>query len=134
MDTARTIKGAQKIITVFGVTGGGRDKAKRVDMGKIAAQKSDYIILTTDDPYDDDPNILIEDIVPGIDSVKGWTEKENWWRIVERRDAIKKAIKIARKNDIILLLGKGSEKTMALKNGKMIKWSDIEVVRELLDL
>jgi UDP-N-acetylmuramoyl-L-alanyl-D-glutamate--2,6-diaminopimelate ligase len=134
LDTARTIKGAQKIITVFGVTGGGRDKAKRVDMGKIAAQKSDYIILTTDDPYDDDPNILIEDIVPGIDSVKGWTEKENWWRIVERRDAIKKAIKIARKNDIILLLGKGSEKTMALKNGKMIKWSDIEVVRELLDL
>jgi len=134
LEMAHLIKGARKIITVFGVTGGGRDKAKRSLMGEIAAKKSDYIILTTDDPYDDDPNLLIEDIIPGVKKVKKHKQEENWWNIVDRKEAIKKAIKIAKRNDIVLLLGKGSEKTMAIKHGKMIKWSDADIVKELLDI
>ena len=69
---------------------------------------------------------------PGIDSVQGWEENKNWWRVVDRKEAIAKALEIAKKNDVILLLGKGSEQKMAVKRGKMIPWNDTRVVQELL--
>lgn len=121
----------KKLIVVFGVTGGGRDTAKRPVMGKIASEYADYIILTTDDPYDDDPVQLVEGIAPGIDANK-FMENQNWWRVIDRRQAIAKAIALARKDDVVMVLGKGSESKMAIAAGKLIDWSDVEVVKEFL--
>jgi len=119
-----------KLIVVFGVTGGGRDKAKRPIMGELAAQGADYVILTTDDPYNDDPEKLINDIVPGINKT-GKSEGENWWRVVDRRQAMQKAFQLASAGDVVLLLGKGSEQVMAVA-GKLVPWNDEEVAREIL--
>ncbi|MDP1709486.1 MAG: Mur ligase family protein, partial [Candidatus Komeilibacteria bacterium] len=132
LSTGRALAKEQKLIVVFGVTGGGRDQAKRSIMGEIAAKYADYIVLTTDDPYNDDPIKLIADIVPGLQKTGAkWQEQENWWRIADRREAIQKTLQIAKKGDIILLLGKGSEAVMVIGD-KHIPWSDYEVAQEAL--
>lgn len=131
LSTGRELAQGHKLIVVFGVTGGGRDKAKRPQMGEMASQYADYIILTTDDPYDDDPHALIAGIVPGIKG-QNWAENKNWWRIVNRRDAIAQALALAHSGDVVLLLGKGSERVMAVAGGKTMPWNDGEVVREIL--
>jgi len=132
--SARTITPTGKIIVVFGATGGGRDAAKRPVMGAIAARYADYVILTTDDPYDDDPDELISDIAPGvIAEQKHWKEGAQWFRITDRKSAIAKALSLARRNDLVLLLGKGSEQTMIVKGNRAIPWSDKDVVRKLLE-
>ncbi|MBU2575806.1 UDP-N-acetylmuramyl-tripeptide synthetase [Patescibacteria group bacterium] len=125
-ETAQQMRSKGKVIAVFGATGGGRDASKRPKMGEIAAKYADNIILTTDDPYDDDPEKLAQDIMQGI------SESKNVQIIIDRRGAIKKALSSAQKDDLILLLGKGSEQTMAVANGKYIPWSDRSVVEELI--
>ncbi|MEK7164881.1 MAG: cyanophycin synthetase, partial [Patescibacteria group bacterium] len=131
LQTGHELAQDHKLIAVFGVTGGGRDKAKRPKMGEIASQYADYIILTTDDPYDDDPKQLVSDITPGIKGSK-WVENQNWWQVLDRRQAINQALAMARSGDVILLLGKGSEQVMAVAGGKTIPWNDAQVARELL--
>jgi len=116
-----------RIITVFGATGGGRDKARRPIMGQLSVKYTDIIILTTDDPYDDDPAQIIDQIEKGIKNFQG-----ELYKIIDRKQAIKKAIDMAQKNDIILVLGKGCEQKMALENGKYIDWDDREVVKEVI--
>jgi len=123
--TARAMKKG-KIIAVFGATGGGRDTAKRPKMGKIAAKYADNIILTTDDAYDDDPQEIAEQIKKGINDSK------NSQIIVDRKQAIERALEIAKSNDLVLVLGKGSEQTMAVKGGKYIAWNDRRVVEKIL--
>lgn len=132
LTTGRNLAKQSKLIVVFGATGGGRDQAKRPLMGGLAAKYADYIILTTDDPYNDDPAKLIADIVPGLrDNSDKWQEQENWWSIIDRGQAIKKALEIAKKGDIVLLLGKGSESVMAIGD-KYIPWSDFKTVQDIL--
>ncbi len=114
-----------KIISVFGSAGGGRDKWKRPVLGKIASENSDYVILTNEDPYDENP----EDIINEIES--GFSQKPKYEKILDRREAIKKALAAAGKDDIVLVLGKGTEQLMILA-GKKIPWDDREVVREEL--
>ncbi len=126
-ETVKNLSRGGKIISVFGATGGGRDKEKRPKMGAIASKYSDKIILTTDDPYDDDPLKLAQDILDGI------SEKEKAQIIVDRKEAIEKAISTAGKGDIVLILGKGSEQTMAVSGGKYIQWNDKSVVAEFLN-
>jgi len=122
---ADSIKGLGRIISVFGGTGGGRDKEKLPKMGEIASKYSDFVILTTDDPYDDDPMELALEIKKGI------PEDKNATIVLSRKDAILEASKIAKQGDIVLILGKGSEKTMAVSGGKYIPWSDLAEVREI---
>lgn len=117
-----------KIISVFGATGGGRDSAKRPKMGEIAAKFSDNIILTTDDPYDDDPKKLAQEIKNGCSAL----DEKQIEIIIDRRKAISRAIGMARPGDLVLLLGKGSEQTMAVKGGKYITWNDREEVEKIL--
>lgn len=90
-----------KIITVFGC-GGDRDKTKRPIMGKIAEKYSDIVIVTSDNPRTEEPEKIIEDIVTGL-------EKQNHIIEVNREIAIERAVKLAQKNDIILIAGKGHE-------------------------
>lgn len=116
-----------RLILVFGATGGGRDKAKRPKMGAIADRYADAIILTDDDPYDEDEEEIIENIAAGIHRPAG----ENFWKIVNRREAIRFALSHARKDDTVALVGKGCEECMVLR-GKKIPHDDRKVAREML--
>ncbi|MFA5211014.1 MAG: UDP-N-acetylmuramyl-tripeptide synthetase [Patescibacteria group bacterium] len=120
-----------RLIQVFGGTGGGRDRARRPKIGFLAGKKADICILTDEDPYDEDPEKIIADVEKGVvDS--GKILDQNYFKILDRKKAIAFAIKKAEKGDLILITGKGSEKMICVKNGKMIPHDDREVVRELL--
>lgn len=108
-----------KIITVFGC-GGNRDKTKRSEMGDMALKLSDYVIVTSDNPRDENPEMIIDDIVKNITS-------KNVVRITDRRSAIEYALSIAKKDDIVAILGKGAENYQEIK-GLKTHFSDYEVV------
>lgn len=118
------------VIHVFGATGGGRDRAIRPEMGRISSEHADKIILTTDDPYDDDPAALAADIRAGVPEQK----RKQVDTILDRRLAIEAALRSAQPGDLVLITGKGSEQSMAVKNGKMIPWDDRNVAKGILDL
>ena len=124
--------GSQKLICVLGAAGGGRDKWKRPEFGKIAGQYCDEIILTDEDPYDENPTQILSEIKSGISNFPGRAGQFPISNILDRREAIKKALALAQKGDAVIITGKGSETSMAVAGGKKIPWSDKEVVRELL--
>lgn len=113
-----------KIISVFGSAGGGRDKWKRPELGRIASENSDIVIICTEDSYNEDEQKIADEIVAGCKRIKPEI-------ILDRRNAIKKALFLAREDDIVLILGKGTEQTMVIGN-KKFKWDDREVVKEKL--
>jgi UDP-N-acetylmuramoyl-L-alanyl-D-glutamate--2,6-diaminopimelate ligase len=120
------LRGGQKprIISVFGSAGGGRDKWKRPELGKIASQNSDIAIIANEDPYDEDGLKIADDILAGCDKSKTQI-------ILDRREAIAKALSLAQEGDVVLILGKGTEQTMVLNSGT-IKWDDRDVGRKEL--
>jgi len=115
-----------KLICVLGAAGGGRDAWKRPEFGRIADQYCQEIILTDEDPYEEDPKTILDQISSGI------TNTAKIKRIVDRKAAIAQAIKFARGGDIVIITGKGSETSMALASRKKIPWSDRDVAREAL--
>jgi len=117
-----------KVIAVFGSCGE-RDRGKRPIMGEIVGQNADYVIVTNEDPYNEDPERIINEVFAGV--VKHKAENENCWRISDRREAIKKALGLAKTGDIVVVTGKGAEETMAVGN-KRISWNDKEVILEEL--
>ncbi len=132
MDSARDMKpkGA-KVITLLGAEGGGRDKAKRPEMGAICAKGSDIIILSNVDPYDDDPMTILADISEGALST-GAEKNKNMFIVPDRREGIRKALELASKDDLVLITGKGAEQSMEI-GGQSIAWDDRKVVREELN-
>ena len=108
-----------RLITVFGC-GGNRDKTKRAEMGQVASNMSDYTIVTSDNPRNENPEMIIDDIVRGNNS-------KNITRITDRRSAIEYALSIAKENDIVAILGKGAETYQEI-NGVKLHFSDYEVV------
>lgn len=120
-----------KIVHVFGSCGGGRDKARQPIMGELSAHNSDLQIITNEDPYDDDPKIIIDAVASG--AVKaGSVLGDNVFKVLDRREAIRLALSLARPGDLVLLTGKGSEQAICGKNGEKIPWDEREVVREEL--
>ncbi|MEN9852392.1 MAG: hypothetical protein RI996_335 [Candidatus Parcubacteria bacterium] len=117
-------KGARKI-AVLGGTGGGRDSDKRRIMGSIAEEHCAEIILTNEDPYDEDPMHIIEDVASGI------THKIPKI-VLDRRAAIREAIELARAGDVIIITGKGTDPYIMIADGKKIPWDDATVAREEL--
>jgi UDP-N-acetylmuramoyl-L-alanyl-D-glutamate--2,6-diaminopimelate ligase len=99
-------------------------------MGKISARNCDNIILTNEDPYDEDPNEILDQIEKGIVS----EGKKEYKKILDRKEAIQEAIKVANVGDIILITGKGSEPLMCLADGRKIPWDDREIVKEELKI
>ncbi len=91
-------------------------------MGKIAARYCDKIIITNEDPYNEDPLNIIKEVVVGA----GPKAEE----ILDRREAIRAAIKIAQPGDAVIITGKGSEASICLSEGKKINWDDRRVTRE----
>jgi len=115
------MKSKGKIISVFGC-GGNRDKTKRPIMGDIATQLSDTAIVTSDNPRDEDPFDIINDIKDGI-------RKDNYMVIENREEAIKKAIELVGKKDVILIAGKGHETYQEIKGVKH-HFSDKEILEK----
>ena len=120
----------KKLICVLGSAGGGRDKWKRPEMGKIAGQYCDEIILTNEDPYDENPSQILSEIKSGIINYE--LKINNLYEILDRREAIKKVLFSARDGDVVILTGKGSESSMCVENGKKILWNEKEVVEEIM--
>jgi UDP-N-acetylmuramoyl-L-alanyl-D-glutamate--2,6-diaminopimelate ligase len=119
------VKGGE-IITVVGA-GGDRDKGKRPEMARIAAEASHTVILTSDNPRDEDPESILNDMEEGIpDSLR-----EHTLRIANRLDAIRTACMLAKENDIILVAGKGHEKIQEIK-GKKIPFDDLDILKKNL--
>jgi UDP-N-acetylmuramoyl-L-alanyl-D-glutamate--2,6-diaminopimelate ligase len=118
--TLRPQKG--KIIAVLGACGGGRDKWKRPELGKLAAKYCHEIIVTNEDPYNEDPMEIIEQVAEGTN---GKAKK-----ILDRREAIKEALKLARTGDTVVITGKGCEPWICVKGGKKLPWDDRKVARE----
>jgi UDP-N-acetylmuramyl tripeptide synthase len=121
-----------KVIHVLGSTGGGRDVSRRGELGKIAGEKADKVIVTNEDPYDEDPEIIIAQVASGVE-YRGKKEGKNLYKIIDRREAISKALHLAGKNDIVLITGKGCEQAICEAKGRKTKWDDREVAREELN-
>ncbi|MBU1146265.1 UDP-N-acetylmuramoyl-L-alanyl-D-glutamate--2,6-diaminopimelate ligase [Patescibacteria group bacterium] len=118
-----------KIIHVLGSAGGGRDKSRRPILGKIAAENADYIIITNEDPYDENPMEIINQVAAGA---AGKEESVNLFKILDRGEAIAKALGLAHENDLVIITGKGSEQAICVANNKKIPWDDREKAREIL--
>lgn len=113
-------------ICVLGNTGGGRDSWKRPEMGAIADRYCDHIILTNEDPYDENPRNIVEQMIKGI------VNKDKVEIIMDRREAIATALKLAPDNSFVLISGKGTDPYIMGPRGSKIPWSDAAVVQEEL--
>lgn len=120
-------KPAAKLIAVFGACGD-RDRGKRPIIGKIVSDFADLIILTDDEPYHEDPQKIIDAIFAGIENK---TEDENLWRIPDRRQAIAKALALAKTDDIVCVSGMGNFEGMVVGDEKL-PWNDRRVIEEEL--
>ncbi len=114
-----------KVICVFGC-GGDRDKTKRPIMGEIAGRLANYTVITSDNPRTEDPNIIVKEIEEGMKKTKG-----QYIVIVNRKKAIEHAIKQAKKNDLVLIAGKGHETYQEI-NGEHHHFDDREVAKEAM--
>lgn len=135
VDYAHTITGVEevlkyfselkenRIITVIGC-GGERDKSRRPIIGKLATTYSDLVIFTEDNSRSENPRDIINEIISGC-------ENNNYFIEIDRYKAIKLAYDISKKEDIVLILGKGNENTLVSKD-KNIEFNDIEIVKEIV--
>jgi len=114
----------KKMVCVLGSCGGGRDKWKRPVLGELAAQYCGEIIITNEDPYDESPM----DIINQVAQSAGVKAK----KILDREEAIKIAIKSAKQGDVVIITGKGSEPWMCIENGKKIPWDDRQIARDVV--
>lgn len=120
-----------RIIGVHGSAGGGRDVARRTEIGRVAAEHEDVVIVTNEDPYEEDPRSIIDAVAQGARQ-HGKVDNETLFCFDERQDAIDFAIAIAKPGDIVLITGKGSEPVMAVKGGS-IPWDDRIATRSALN-
>lgn len=117
-----------KVITIFGA-GGDRDKAKRKKMGIAATKYSDYIIITSDNPRNENPIDIINEIESGLKEVN--FPKEKYETIVDREQAIARGIELSRENDSLLIAGKGHEKYQIIGNEKL-HFDDCEIANKYI--
>lgn len=118
-----------KLITVFG-SYAERDSSKRPIIGKIAARLADITVLTDDDPRFEDRKKIMEEIAKGYYEIRN-NNGQSLYKIIGRKKAIEQAFKLAKNGDTIALLGKGHEKSIAIK-GKELPWSDQEVAKKII--
>jgi len=119
----KSFKG-KNLICVLGSAGGGRDKWKRPVLGEIAKKYCSKVIITNEDPYDEDPMEIINQVAR--------TSGDKTEKILDRKEAIKRAIDLAKPGEVVAVTGKGSEPWMCIENGKKIPWSDKETAKEFL--
>jgi len=139
LETARPIARG-RLITVFGC-GGDRDRTKRPLMGAVAARLSDLVVVTSDNPRSEDPEAIIDEIKKGLvppdrPAVRGGTPvtappATGWLAIVDRRAAIERAVLEAHPGDLVIVAGKGHERSQIIGN-RVQPFDDVEVARESL--
>ena len=115
---------AKPKICVLGNTGGGRDKWKRPEMGRIAGENCQQVIITNEDPYDEDPLKIMKEVAAGV--------KKDYRLIPDRRQAIRSAIEATTKGSVVIITGKGTDPFIMGPRGSKIAWDDAEVAREEL--
>lgn len=115
---------AQPLICVLGSCGGGRDKWKRSVLGEIAKKYCKEIVVTNEDPYDENPTDIINQVAE--------TAGPEVQKILDRKEAIEVAVKLARPDDVVIITGKGSEPWMCVANGKKIPWDDRQIAVDAL--
>lgn len=118
-----------RIIHVFGGTGGGRDVARRPILGNIAGERAAVCIITNEDPYDEDPAAIMQQVADGCRGV-GKIDGTDLFIIPDRRAAIRSALERAQAGDVILITGKGCEQAIVGPKRTMTPWDDRTVVRE----
>jgi UDP-N-acetylmuramoyl-L-alanyl-D-glutamate--2,6-diaminopimelate ligase len=116
---------SKRKICVLGNTGGGRDTWKRPEMGRIADEACDAVILTDEDPYDEDPEKILNEMAAGMKRAPNI--------ILDRREAIRTALRMAKRGDAVLISGKGTDPYIMQAHGAKTPWSDAQVVREELE-
>jgi UDP-N-acetylmuramoyl-L-alanyl-D-glutamate--2,6-diaminopimelate ligase len=128
----QTLQGIVKgnLIVVFGC-GGDRDSQKRPLMGKTALKLADYSVITSDNPRSEDPGDIIAQIEKGIKE-EGGKKGRDYSIVVDRKEAIKSALKKMQKGDTLLIAGKGHEKVQIFKD-KVVEFDDRKIVRKLLE-
>jgi len=119
----------KRIISLFGGAGR-RDETTRAERGEIGAENSDIVIITEDDSRDEDRMVIAEEFARGAEKA-GKVREKDLFIILNREEAIKKAVSLARKDDIVLVLGKGHEKTILRAEG-VVPFEDLKVVRKVL--
>jgi UDP-N-acetylmuramoyl-L-alanyl-D-glutamate--2,6-diaminopimelate ligase len=121
LETSRALAGSGRVLCVFGC-GGDRDRGKRVRMGAIASELAEHVIVTSDNPRWEDPVGIIQDVLEGAGEV-------DW--MVDRRDAIERALGLAAPGDLVLIAGKGHELYQEI-GGRRLPFDDAATARELL--
>lgn len=134
-----------RLICVLGAAGGGRDRWKRPVLGAIAGVWCDVVMVTNEDPYDEDPRKIMEEVAGGVkrahDVYQKYFDGEFLEKragglngiphlIYDRREAIRKALTSAHSGDVVVITGKGAEQMMAVEGGKKVPWDDRQVIRE----
>jgi UDP-N-acetylmuramoyl-L-alanyl-D-glutamate--2,6-diaminopimelate ligase len=117
-----------RIIHLLGATGGGRDQARRAILGRLAAEKAAYVVVTNEDPYDEDPAVIINQVAAGAE-MAGKELNKNLFKILDRREGIKKALSLANNGDLALFTGKGAEQAICVAGGHKIPWDERSEVR-----
>jgi len=125
LETVRELK-PRRVLTVFGC-GGDRDKTKRPLMGAVAARLSDVLVITSDNPRSEPPEAILEDIQRGINGYR----KAERYVVVDRRDAIAKALEMAGPGDAVVIAGKGHETYQVLRD-RTLPFDDRQVARDVL--
>jgi UDP-N-acetylmuramoyl-L-alanyl-D-glutamate--2,6-diaminopimelate ligase len=129
LSTIKKLKqGHEQVITVVGC-GGDRDKTKRPIMGEVACEHSDKVIFTSDNPRNEDPQEILNEMETGLNSAA----KRKFVSIVDRKQAIKTAVNMAGPEDIVLIAGKGHEKYQEIKGVKH-HFDDKEVLKEMFKM
>jgi len=129
LETARPLA-QRRVITVFGC-GGDRDRTKRPLMGAVAARLSDVVVLTSDNPRSEDPARIIDEIKRGVPPAAN-RDRTSVFAIVDRKEAIQFAITKAEPGDLVLLAGKGHEKSQMI-GGRELPFDEAEIAREALE-
>ena len=128
LDTINHIRSKnEQLITVVGC-GGNRDKEKRPVMGKVAARASDKVILTSDNPRNEDPELIIEDMMQGVEA----SDYKKALKITDRKEAIRTAVMLCRPKDIVLIAGKGHEVYQEIK-GVKTPFDDRQILNEIFN-
>jgi UDP-N-acetylmuramoyl-L-alanyl-D-glutamate--2,6-diaminopimelate ligase len=130
LETARPLA-PQRLVTIFGC-GGDRDKTKRPLMGMVAARLSDVVVITSDNPRSEEPHRIIEEIKRGIPAGGQGTRTPDVHTIVDRREAIERAVDQAESGDVVLIAGKGHEKYQQIGD-RVLPFDDGEIARAALE-
>jgi len=130
-EVVRMMKPAGRVIHVLGSCGGGRDIARRPILGALAAENADVVIVTNEDPYDDDPLGIIKDVAEGAEQ-KGKIPGKDLFLILDRGEALAKAVSLAKPGDLVIATGKGAEQAICVARGQKIPWDDRAKLREII--